>query len=153
MGDSACNMALSWIYAAHMTGIELTLCGPEKFHPPTDFLDSIGNPSNIKVTADPVKASAGVDYIYTDVWVSMGFEQEAAERLKIFKPYQVNSELLSNAAADVKVLHCLPAYRGKEITAEVLDGPHSVVFDQAENRLHAQKAAMTVKFSNKIRFY
>ena len=146
MGDSACNMALSWIYAAHMTGMELTLCGPEKFHPPQDFLDSIGNPSNIKVTADPKEAADGVEFIYTDVWVSMGFEEEAAERLKIFKPYQVNSELLSYADKEVKVLHCLPAYRGKEITAEVLDGPHSVVFDQAENRLHAQKAAMTVKF-------
>lgn len=146
MGDSACNMALSWIYAAHMTGMELTLCGPEKFHPPQEFLDSIGNPANIKVTADPAEAANNAEYIYTDVWVSMGFEEEAQERLKIFKPYQVNSNLLSYAAEDVKVLHCLPAYRGKEITAEVLDGPHSVIFDQAENRLHAQKAAMTVKF-------
>ena len=72
MGDSACNMALSWIYAAHMTGIELRLCGPEKFHPPVEFLNSIGNPDNIKVTADPAEAAASAEYIYTDVWVSMG---------------------------------------------------------------------------------
>jgi ornithine carbamoyltransferase len=146
MGDSACNMALSWIYAAHMTGMELTLCGPEKFHPPKEFLASIGNPTNIKVTADPREAAEDCEFFYTDVWVSMGFEEEAAERAKIFQRYQVNSELLAGARKDVRVLHCLPAYRGKEITAEVLEGPHSVVFDQAENRLHAQKAAMTIKF-------
>ncbi|MCM8543142.1 MAG: ornithine carbamoyltransferase [Lentisphaeraceae bacterium] len=145
-GDTACNMALSWINAAHMTGMELTLAGPEKFHPPKEFLANLGNPSNIKVTSDAKEAAKGAEFFYTDVWVSMGFEEEAKERLKIFKPYQVNSELVGLASKDVKVLHCLPAYREKEITAEVLEGPHSVVWDQAENRLHAQKAVMTLKY-------
>lgn len=145
-GDTACNMALSWINAAHLTGLELTLAGPEKFHPPKEFLASLGNPSNVKVTADAKEAAKDAEFLYTDVWVSMGFEEEAAERLKVFKSFQVNSELVGLADKNVKVMHCLPAYREKEITAEVLEGPHSVVWDQAENRLHAQKAVMTLKF-------
>ncbi len=145
-GDTACNMALSWINAAVITGLELTLAGPEKFHPSKKFLKSVGNPKNVKITDDPKAAAEGAEFIYTDVWVSMGFEEEASERLKIFKPYQVNKELLKVANKKVKVMHCLPAYRGKEITAEVLEGPSSVVWDQAENRLHAQKAVMTLKF-------
>lgn len=145
-GDTACNMALSWINAAHLTGLELTLAGPEKFHPPKEFLESLGNPSNVKVTADAKEAAKDAEFLYTDVWVSMGFEEEAAERLKVFKPFQVNRELVGLADKNVKVMHCLPAYREKEITAEVLEGPHSVVWDQAENRLHAQKAVMTLKF-------
>jgi ornithine carbamoyltransferase len=86
---------------------------------------------------------ADADFVYTDVWVSMGFEEEAKDRLAVMAPYQVNETLLEQATSDVKVLHCLPAYRGKEITAEVLDGPRSLVWDQAENRLHAQKAVLT----------
>ena len=146
MGDCASNMALSWIYAAHLTGMELTLGGPEGYLPPKEFLASIGNPPNVKVTTDALAAAKDVDYIYTDVWISMGFEEEAAERSKIFSPYQVNQELLDVAVDDVKVMHCLPAYRGKEITADVIDGKHSIVWDQAENRLHAQKAVMKLKF-------
>ena len=146
MGDCASNMALSWIYAAHLTGMELTLSGPEGFLPAAEFLTSIGNPANIKVTGDAKAAAEGAEFIYTDVWISMGFEEEAADRSKIFFPYQVNQQLLDVAATDVKVMHCLPAYRGKEITADVLEGKHSVVWDQAENRLHAQKAVMTLKF-------
>jgi ornithine carbamoyltransferase len=146
MGDCASNMALSWIYAAHLTGMELTLGGPEGYLPPQEFLDSIGNPSNIKVTTDAKAAAKDVDYIYTDVWVSMGFEEEAKDRLASFAPYQVNMDLLSVAKADVKVMHCLPAYRDKEVSAEVIDGPHSIIWDQAENRLHAQKAVMKLKF-------
>jgi ornithine carbamoyltransferase len=146
MGDCASNMALSWIYAAYMTGMELRLGGPAKFQPSKEFLAVIGNPSNITIVEDPKEAAKGVDFIYTDVWVSMGFEEEAGDRANIFYPYQVNQSLLDVAAKDVKVLHCLPAYRGKEITADVLEGKHSVVWDQAENRLHAQKAIMTLKF-------
>ncbi|MCM8531658.1 MAG: ornithine carbamoyltransferase [Lentisphaeraceae bacterium] len=146
MGDCASNMALSWIYAAHMSGMELRLGGPVDFMPSKEFLASIGNPDNIKICPDSKEAAEGVDFIYTDVWISMGFEEEAAERAKVFLPYQVNQELLDVAASDVKVMHCLPAYREKEITAEVLEGKHSVVWDQAENRLHAQKAIMTLKF-------
>jgi ornithine carbamoyltransferase len=146
MGDCASNMALSWIYAAHLTGMELRLGGPEKFMPPKEFLDSIGNPTNIILTHDAQEAAKDADFIYTDVWISMGFEEESAERAKIFFPYQVNQALLDVATKDVKVMHCLPAYREKEITADVLEGKHSVVWDQAENRLHAQKAIMTLKF-------
>lgn len=146
MGDCASNMALSWIYAAHLTGMELTLSGPKGFLPPAEFLASIGNPTNIKVTGDAKAAADGAEFIYTDVWISMGFEEEAEDRSKIFFPYQVNQQLLDVAVDNVKVMHCLPAYRGKEITADVLEGKHSVIWDQAENRLHAQKAVMTLKF-------
>ena len=93
---------------------------------------------------DPLAAVDGADVIYTDSWVSMGQEGESAERMKVFPPYQVNSELLSHARPDAIVMHCLPAHRGLEITDEVMDGPHSVVFDQSENRLHAQKAILTL---------
>ena len=95
------------------------------------------------MTDDPVAAVADADFVYTDVWVSMGFEEEAKDRLAVMASYQVNETLLEQATPDVKVLHCLPAYRGKEITADVLDGPRSLVWDQAENRLHAQKAVLT----------
>jgi ornithine carbamoyltransferase len=97
---------------------------------------------------DPVKAVEGADYIYTDVWVSMGCEDEAKHRLKVFQPYQVNRALLDAASPDVCVLHCLPAHRGEEITDEVVDSHCSVVFDQAENRLHVQKAILSLIFEN-----
>ena len=145
-GDCASNMANSWILAAAKTGMELTLAGPEGFLPEQSIIDFAGNPSNVKVTNDAAEAAADADFVYTDVWVSMGFEDEAQDRSAVFYPYQVNDELLSGSSADVKVMHCLPAYRGKEITAEVLDGPRSIVWDEAENRLHAQKALMAYMF-------
>jgi ornithine carbamoyltransferase len=98
--------------------------------------------SEIVVTTDPAAAAKGADALYTDVWARMGQESEAEERNKIFPPYQVNQALVDLAKGDVLVMHCLPAHRGEEITAEVLDGPHSVVLDEAENRLHVQKALM-----------
>ena len=97
----------------------------------------------VLVTADPGEAVAGADVVATDTWVSMGDEAEAEDRALPFVPYQVNDELLAYAQPDAIVLHCLPAYRGKEITAEVIDGPRSAVWDEAENRLHAQKALLT----------
>jgi len=100
--------------------------------------------SNIVVTNDPMEAVSGADAIYTDVWASMGQEDERDSRLPIFTPYQVNQKLVNAAKSDVIVLHCLPAKRGEEITDEVIDGPHSVVFDEAENRLHAQKAVLAL---------
>ena len=87
-----------------------------------------------------------MDYFYTDVWVSMGFEEERAERMKIFQPYQVNSKLFEYAKKDAKFLHCLPAHRGEEVSADVMDSPRSIVFDEAENRLHVQKAIMSMLF-------
>jgi ornithine carbamoyltransferase len=98
--------------------------------------------SEIVVTTDPAAAAKGADALYTDVWASMGQESEAEERGKIFPPYQINQALVDLAKEDVLVMHCLPAHRGEEITAEVIDGPHSVALDEAENRLHVQKALM-----------
>jgi ornithine carbamoyltransferase len=98
--------------------------------------------SEIVVTTDPAAAAKGADALYTDVWASMGQEVEAEERSKIFPPYQINQALVDLAKGDVLVMHCLPAHRGEEITADVLDGPHSVVLDEAENRMHVQKALM-----------
>jgi ornithine carbamoyltransferase len=98
--------------------------------------------SQIEITNDPHKAVQDADVIYTDVWTSMGQEEEEDTRTRVFRPYQVNQELVEQAKPDVLVMHCLPAHREEEITTEVVDGPHSVVFDQAENRLHAQKAIL-----------
>ena len=98
--------------------------------------------ADVAVTHDPAEAASGADAIYTDVWASMGQEAEAGDRKRSFAPFQVNGELVSRAKDDVAVMHCLPAHRGEEITDEVIEGRHSVVFDQAENRLHAQKALM-----------
>ena len=98
----------------------------------------------ILVTSDPVEAVRGVDVVYTDTWASMGQEAEHAARVQAFAPYQVNAALLAHAADDVVFMHCLPAHRGEEVTDEIMDGPHSVVFDEAENRLHAQKALLVL---------
>ena len=98
----------------------------------------------LTLTHDPAEAVRDADAVYTDVWASMGQEEEAAARAKIFAPFQVNAELMARAKPDALVMHCLPAHRGEEISADVLDGPHSVVFDQAENRLHAQKAILSL---------
>ncbi len=98
--------------------------------------------SNVLITDDPIEAASGADVLYTDVWVSMGDEMEEEKRLRDFSGFQINSDLLSHAKSDCIVLHCLPAHRGQEISAEVLDGEHSVVMDQAENRLHVQKALL-----------
>ena len=95
-----------------------------------------------RLVAEPLSAVKGASFVYTDVWASMGQEAEAEERRKVFRPFQVNAELLAAAPAHAKILHCLPAHRGEEVTAEVMDGPQSVVFDEAENRLHAQKAIL-----------
>jgi len=102
------------------------------------------NGSEVKVTDDPIEAVNGADVIYTDVWTSMGKEKEQAERMKILKPYQVNSKLVKGAKEDYIFMHCLPAHRGEEVTDEMADSPNSVIFDQAENRLHTQKALMAL---------
>jgi len=105
--------------------------------------------SKVFVTNDPSEAVHGADAVYADVWASMGQEQEKEERLKIFSPYQVNSELMSKAKQEALFMHCLPAHRGEEVTDEVIDSEHSVVFDQAENRLHIQKTIMLLLLKNK----
>ncbi|MBA4371785.1 MAG: ornithine carbamoyltransferase [Thermodesulfovibrio sp.] len=140
-GNNVCN---SLIEAASRMQFSLAIACPEGFDPAPDILARAraSSRSEIAVMRDPMAAAAAADVIYTDVWVSMGQEQSAAEKKASFKNYQINHNLLTNAKNDVIVLHCLPAHRGEEITDDVLDGPHSAVFDQAENRLHAQKALL-----------
>ena len=140
-GDGRSNMANSCIMAAKLTGMELVIAAPEQEAPRTDL---IGDAKNIVWEKDPLKAAEGVDYFYTDVWVSMGFEEERARRMEIFRPYQVTARLFEKAKPQAKFLHCLPAHRGEEVAAEVMDSPRSIVFDEAENRLHVQKAVMSM---------
>ncbi|MBN2564962.1 MAG: ornithine carbamoyltransferase [Candidatus Eisenbacteria bacterium] len=137
------NVANSWINAAGNMHFELRIAGPSGYEPDASLLKAARSKgADIKLLNDPIEAVAGADVIYTDVWTSMGQEGEKAERDRQFRSYQVNEKLLSRAAPDAIVLHCLPAHRGEEITDAVMDGPHSAVFDQAENRLHIQKAIM-----------
>ncbi len=145
LGDCANNTSNSLILAAKLAGIELRLSSPELYKPEKSIMDndSIGSGS-VTWTPDPVKAVEDADYIYTDVWVSMGFEKETKHRLVSLRPYQVNSKIVAAAGPGVRIMHCLPARRGEEITDEVLDSHNSIVFDQAENRLHVQKAILTL---------
>ena len=122
-------------------GFKLIIAAPEKFQPPADYREKLGVP-NISFTEDVQAAAAESHVLYTDVWVSMGREEEAAERLEILAPYQVNKGLVDSAQKDAIVLHCLPAYREKEITEEVLELHADTIFQEAENRLHAQKAVL-----------
>jgi len=140
------NMAHSWINAAAKLPFTLTLACPEGYDPDASILlrGTKEAPRGISLYRSPADAVEGADVIYTDVWASMGQEEEREERIKIFKDYQVNNKLLQAARKDVIVMHCLPAHRGEEITDEVMDGQHSVVIDQAENRLHVQKAIMEI---------
>jgi len=138
-GDGRSNIANSLVLAAKLTGMELVISSPEKPN-----LELAGNAANVTWEKDPLKAAEGVDYFYTDVWVSMGFEEERARRMEIFAPYQVNEKLFELARPEAKFLHCLPAHRGEEVSAGVLDSPRSIVFDEAENRLHVQKAVMSM---------
>lgn len=137
------NMAHSWINAAIYFPFQLNLAVPQGYEPNGDVLErALHMGARIYVTHDPQEAVRGAHYVNTDVWASMGQEQEQAKRAEAFRRFMVNDALLENADQDVKVLHCLPAHRGEEITDEVLEGPRSIVWDQAENRLHMQKAIL-----------
>lgn len=138
------NVAHSWIEAAAILGLHLALACPQGYSPDQAVLDRAlkDGCGNITVTADPQAAVADADVVNTDVWASMGQEGEAGERLKVFEKYQVNSVLMEKAKKDAIVMHCLPAHRGEEITEEVLEGPQSVVWDQAENKMHTHKAIL-----------
>ncbi len=143
------NMAHSLMFGGAKTGMHVVICSPSGFEPDPEVtrlsrLDASKTGSTITIQDDPVEAVKTADVIYTDVWTSMGQEEEYEKRLESFKRYQVNNTLLENAKEDVLVMHCLPAHRGEEITDEVIDGPRSIVFDQAENRLHVQKAIMAL---------
>lgn len=140
VGDGACNVANSWIFAAQKFGFELRIAAPEGFHPDPGLVAASGG--KVHVTTDVASAASGADVLYTDVWVSMGMEDEAADRAKLFQGFQLNRETLSMAKETALVMHCLPAYRGKEITDDLLEAHERTVFDQAENRLHAQKGVL-----------
>jgi ornithine carbamoyltransferase len=141
LGDGDCNVARSWIWASARLGFELVIGAPKAFQPQESFMRHVPSGS-IRVVDDPAEAVKGCDVLYTDVWVSMGKEAESADRIETLKPWQINSDLLKHANPGALVMHCLPAYRGKEITDEVMEANADVIFDQAENRLHAQKAVI-----------
>ncbi len=145
-GNNVCH---SWIVAAARLGLSLTVSTPERYRPLRsiwEWAQEEAKRSGARITyePDPRKAVEGAQVVYTDVWASMGKEGELEERLPFFWPYQVNRDLLTLASCDVLVMHCMPAHRGQEITDDVMDGPHSVVIDEAENRLHAQKAILNL---------
>jgi len=140
IGDGAGNVAASWIFAATKLGFQLRIAAPKKFQPAAAVLKRAGG--NIICTDDLKAAASGADLLYTDVWVSMGREAEAAERLKLLGGYQVNQKLVKQAKPDALVMHCLPAYRGKEIDEETFEANADTIFTQAENRLHVQKAIL-----------
>jgi len=142
IGDADCNMGRSWIWAAARLGFELRLACPDLYRPPAELIARAG--AAVTITEDPEEAARGADILYTDVWVSMGKEEEAEHRAAQFARYQINDAVLRAAAPGAHVLHCLPAYRGKEITAEVFERHADAIFRQAENRLHAQKAVLTL---------
>jgi ornithine carbamoyltransferase len=148
VGDGACNMGNSWLLAGATAGLHVRVAAPEGHQPEEQYVArarEIGEQTGATavVMADPKAAVDGADVVVTDTWVSMGKEEESAGRLAAFADYTVTADLMSLAAPDAIVMHCLPAYRGKEIDADVLDGPQSVVWDEAENRRHAQKAIIT----------
>jgi ornithine carbamoyltransferase len=140
------NMAQSWINAAGALGFELHLACPEGYFPDEQILSKASEKPDARITldSDPVAAVKDADVVNTDVWASMGQEDQQEDRKKIFAPFQVNETLLANAAKDVIVLHCLPAHREEEISEAVLEGPHSVVWDQSENKLHMHKAILDI---------
>lgn len=138
------NVVNSFIGAASILGFRLSVASPPGYEPDLDALRKIGDvdTSGIEIVNDPKIAAGDADVLYTDVWVSMGQEHETAERNRIFKTYQINRELVSAAKPESLVMHCLPAHKGKEITKEVFDCPNSIIFEQAENKLHAGKAIL-----------
>jgi ornithine carbamoyltransferase len=148
VGDAANNMSHSYLLAGALAGMHVRVAGPEGFDPDPAVVArageiATGTGGSVRVLRDPREAATGVDVLATDAWTSMGMESDGIDRITPFRPYQINKELLGAAAPGAIVLHCLPAHRGEEITDEVLDGAQSAVFDQAENRLHAQKALLT----------
>jgi ornithine carbamoyltransferase len=136
------NMANSWLNAAYRLGFDLTLACPEGYDPDQELLKRAQSAANVRVVRDPNEAAEGADVINTDVWASMGQESEQAVREKAFRGYIVDAALMKRAKSSAIFLHCLPAHRGEEVAAEVIDGPQSCVWDEAENRLHIQKAIM-----------
>lgn len=147
LGDGANNMAASYLLAGATAGMHVRIGTPSGYLPSADVISAaqgraVETGGSILITSDPAEALAGSDVLATDTWISMGQEDEQQARADVFKPYSIDAAALAQAAPDAVVLHCLPAYRGLEISADVIDGPQSAVWDEAENRLHAQKALM-----------
>jgi ornithine carbamoyltransferase len=145
LGDTACNMANSFVLGGAALGAEIALAGPQGYEPGPEIraqLKADGLKETFTFTTDAAAAVKGADMVYTDVWVSMGMEAEKAERLKLMQPYQVNAKLMALAKPTAYFMHCLPAHPGEEVSADVLASPQSIIFDQAENRLHVQKAIL-----------
>ena len=145
-GDCASNMANSWILCAAYFGMQIVLSGPQEFSPTEKVQKELKDqqlPKEFTFTENADSAAKDADILYTDVWVSMGDEEEAQERRSIMKPYQVTEELIALAKENALFMHCLPAHAGEEVSQAVLDSPQSIIYDQAENRLHTQKAIMT----------
>jgi ornithine carbamoyltransferase len=140
IGDAACNVANSWAFAAAKLDFELRLAAPSAFQPSPSLLQRAGG--KVTCTTDIQAAASGADLLYTDVWVSMGKEAESAERIRQLNGYQINASVLKLARPGALVMHCLPAYRGKEIDEETFEANADTIFDEAENRLHTQKAAL-----------
>ena len=146
IGDCSNNMSNSWILGGALFGMKIALAGPDGYGPGPEIrkqLAADGLEDNFLFTTDPMEAAAGADVLYTDVWVSMGQESEEAERLERFKPYTIDEKLMAAAKPDALFMHCLPAHIGMEVSQEVYDSPASIIFDQAENRLHVQKAIVS----------
>jgi ornithine carbamoyltransferase len=142
VGDGACNVPRSLMWAAARLGFDLRIAAPPQYQPDAELLAQLGN--RVTVTTDLAAAAAGADVLYTDVWVSMGKEDEAEFRIAQLGGYQINAGLVAKAKPGALVMHCLPAYRGKEITDETFEQHAQTIFDQAENRLHAQKAVLSL---------
>jgi ornithine carbamoyltransferase len=147
LGDGASNMAQSYLLAGATAGMHIRVASPADYAPDDAVVvDAIAiatqTGGSVTLYTDPIEAVVGVDVVVTDTWVSMGKEEEKSERLAVFGAYRVDAELMALAARDALFMHCLPADRGYEVTAEVIDGPQSVIWDEAENRLHAQKALL-----------
>jgi ornithine carbamoyltransferase len=140
IGDGACNVPRSWIFAAAKLNFELRIAAPKKFQPPAQILKRAGG--KIVCTDNLEKAVQNADMLYTDVWVSMGKESESAERLKVLANYQINEKVIKFAKSGALIMHCLPAYRGKEIDEDVFEANAETIFTQAENRLHVQKSIL-----------
>jgi len=134
------NVAYSWMLGASLMGMDLAIACPKSYRP--ESISALSGTGKVEILEDPFEAVKNADVIYTDVWISMGQEEDTENKKKLLLPYQINQKLVDAAKKDVLVMHCLPAHREMEITSEVLDGKHSIVFDQAENRLHVQKAIL-----------
>ncbi|MGB0101369.1 MAG: ornithine carbamoyltransferase, partial [Nocardioides sp.] len=147
LGDGACNMGNSWLLAGATAGLHVRVSAPDGYVPTDDMFArahqiAATTGGSVADVPDPAEAVRGADVVVTDTWISMGKEDESAARAEVFAPYSLTSALFERAKPDAIAMHCLPAYRGKEIDADVLDGPQSVVWDEAENRRHAQKAIL-----------